>query len=557
MNQHLRDLLAEIPEQYQDIYGHPEYSGNHSRDCLKREKLIRQIIHEIQGKTGKKELKVLDLGCAQGYYSFVAAEMGCDVFGIDMLDINVNVCNALRNETDMNCAFRQQTVQKTVESLQDGEYDIVFLFSVIHHISNENGFSYARKMLELLSKKASCVLAEMALKEEPLYWNENLPCKYEEWFANIPFFNELDFFETHLSEIKRPLIFASNKWCEADGTIYEIETYKNNSYPGQPLNPGRNYYFCENGKYLIKLYRNVEEALFSEIRNEKEMLQNLSHLDFAPRLVCFSENDHRIMEVTEIQYGTLLWEHLKKGEILDYETIFMDLLDNLIALEKLGYYHGDLRTWNVCLSEDKHAFLIDFGAIISSDEDTVAEKQYGFNGVRISTKRAFISLVYDCMTGNTYPSIGKYGAYDLSLYYDFDKIPEQYSFFIANYLIAENKIKTFDDIKKLLQESITERNRNKFSVEELYQIQANQNRAVYYEKASFNSSASRESFNLAQTHIALLESDNAESKACIGLLENRIMELESRIAEMESRSTIIAEWANTALTEIRTGCRKL
>ena len=83
MSQVLNSLVACIPEQYQDIYGHPEFNGSSSRGCAERETWVRKIICEIQEKTGKKNLRVLDLGCAQGYYSFIASELGCSVLGVD------------------------------------------------------------------------------------------------------------------------------------------------------------------------------------------------------------------------------------------------------------------------------------------------------------------------------------------------------------------------------------------------------------------------------------------------------------------------------------------
>ncbi len=562
MGQSLLSLLEKIPEQYQDIYGHPEYSLNSSRDCSQREKWVREIIHEIQEKTGRENLRVLDLGCAQGYYSFVAAELGCSVLGVDMLDINIQVCQALQEETKVSCEFRQETIQELIDSIEDHEYDVAFLFSVIHHVCNENGFIYARQILEKLLQKSDCIITEMAIKEEPLYWNQNLPSGYEEWFTNIRFFDELDFFETHLSDIKRPLIFASNKWCEADGCLYEIDDHKRSSYTGKPDEPSRNYYFCEKRKILVKLFRNAGQAVFDEMRNERDRLKELADVSFAPQLISFSEKGNRIVDVTAINHGTLLWECINKNEKLDYKTIFQDILNNLIELENRGCYHGDLRSWNICLDKNQHAFLIDFGSIMFTDEDIVAENQYGFNGVKISTKRAFISLVYDCLIGNTYPSIGKYYAYDLSLYYDFDRIPKSYADFIAKYLIKEKEIITFEHIKELYDKIIIQEESCAFSINELVQIQKSQSKAVYYEKASYTSGIPREVFYSAdfgknvrlsdlENRISCLNAQISDLEARISDTEARISDTEARITEQNNHNVIIAEWANTALFESR------
>ncbi len=539
MSQLLQKLIAEIPEQYQDIYGHKEYNKSSSRDCSKREEWIRRIIREIQEKTGKKELRVLDLGCAQGYYSLVAAEMGCNVVGVDMQDINIQICNLLREECNAQCTFQHEKIQTIIDSVQTQEYDIVFLFSVIHHVCNENGFDYARQMLEKLAENTNCILAEMALKEEPLYWSRYLPENYSEWFVNIRFFDELAFFETHLSEIKRPFVFLSNRWCEADGVLYEIGEHKQRSYLDKPIDTGRNYYFCENRKYLVKLFRNVDPVVFAEIRNEKELVEKLSDVSFAPHLISYSDRNNRILEITEIHYGSLLWDYIRENTPFSYQTVFLDVLNNLIELEDRGYYHGDLRSWNVCLDENQHAFLIDFGAIITCDEDTVAENQYGFNGVRISTKRSFISLVYDCLTGNSYQSIARYGAYDLSLFYDFDRIPKRYADFIKKYLIAETSIKSFAEIRELYQETVVEGKPCSFSTTELYQILNSQNKATYYEKASYTSGVSRDTFYRSNSEnnqrFAEQNRQITEQNTQIREQQTRICEQETQIREQQAR----------------------
>jgi O-antigen chain-terminating methyltransferase len=73
----IEKLVSELPEVYQKIYGHPELSGNTSRLCEDREQYIVQIVGNLQKKLGRKNLKVLDIGCAQGYFSLTLAKLGC------------------------------------------------------------------------------------------------------------------------------------------------------------------------------------------------------------------------------------------------------------------------------------------------------------------------------------------------------------------------------------------------------------------------------------------------------------------------------------------------
>ncbi len=85
-----------MPEIYQPIFGFPSLSGNNSRSCSDRLDSILRIGRLL--KEDKKKLRVLDLGCAQGFFSFsLAQSLGAEVVGIDYLKENIDVCNELKN----------------------------------------------------------------------------------------------------------------------------------------------------------------------------------------------------------------------------------------------------------------------------------------------------------------------------------------------------------------------------------------------------------------------------------------------------------------------------
>ncbi len=136
----IKELVEALPEVYQNIYGHSEFDEDSSRNCELRKKYILRIISAYQKYSKKKELKVLDLGCAQGYYSFSAAEIGCKVDAVDYLDKNIDLCKALRDENKLDCTFKEDKISmEMIDSIEDGAYDIIMFFSVVHHISNEHG----------------------------------------------------------------------------------------------------------------------------------------------------------------------------------------------------------------------------------------------------------------------------------------------------------------------------------------------------------------------------------------------------------------------------------
>ena len=57
------------------------------------------------------------------------------------------------------------------------------------------------------------------------------------------------------------------------------------------------------------------------------------------------------------------------GKIYDVDRVLGDILDELCALEEAGFYHTDIRIWNVILRDDGGASLIDFGALSTVNHD--------------------------------------------------------------------------------------------------------------------------------------------------------------------------------------------
>ena len=60
---------------YQLVYGHPEYDLNARRPCVDRLQDIKKIYDALSNEL-KRPLRVLDLGCNFGFFSFHIAEWG-------------------------------------------------------------------------------------------------------------------------------------------------------------------------------------------------------------------------------------------------------------------------------------------------------------------------------------------------------------------------------------------------------------------------------------------------------------------------------------------------
>src|SRR5690242_405980 len=99
----LSKLVSGLPEMYQPVFGHPELSGPASRPSLGRLTRIRKVYDLLSQRLGRA-LRVLDIGCAQGFFSLHLAESGAEVVGIDTLDVNIRLCEALAAESPTRTA---------------------------------------------------------------------------------------------------------------------------------------------------------------------------------------------------------------------------------------------------------------------------------------------------------------------------------------------------------------------------------------------------------------------------------------------------------------------
>lgn len=473
----IEELVKDLPEVYQRIYSHPEYDGA-SRLCQDREIYIVDVVKNLQKKLGKTDLKVLDIGCAQGYFSLTLAKLGCNVRGVDFCGQNINLCRALAEENGLNCSFEHEKVTQEFSDELDDDYDVVLLLSVIHHSCNESGFDYARKIVETLSRKSKIIITELAVKAEPVYWNKNLPESYEEWFKNIAFFDELDFFETHLSGVKRPLIICSSVFFYSNGEFHEFKSWSKKAYDLKLEDDSRRYYFSDDS--LMKIYRGKTEFFWNEMQTEIDFIEK-EDMDFLPKLIFSDKNEIRIMLGEKINRGKLLLDAIAAGDEIDFDSVFDDVLDNLIDLERKGYYHGDLRSWNVCL-KGKNAFLIDFGSIQTSIEDSVARAMNPKSDFTVYD--AFVMLVYDSIIGSTYSSIKSSGLYGIRLFYDFARLPKSYCNFIKSYLLCEKSTVNYSRIKELFTVCVKNSTDVDFSQDEerivLYELL----RRAFYESSS-------------------------------------------------------------------------
>ncbi len=250
----IEQYVAALPEKYQPIFNHAELSDGTSRSCFDRLSEILKVHNTLRNKLNRP-VRVLDLGCAQGFFSLNLAKEGAEVVGIDYLSENIDICNALAAENHgFDATFRTDRIEDVITSISDGQYDLVLGLSVFHHIIHEKGIDEVKHLLSLLAQGVECMILELALAVEPLYWSKSQPQEFDVLLDDIAFVYQLGSFSTHLSSVKRPLFVASNRYWILGSDIQKILSWS--TYPhdlAKKVYRGTRRYFISSDS-VLKIY---------------------------------------------------------------------------------------------------------------------------------------------------------------------------------------------------------------------------------------------------------------------------------------------------------------
>ena len=368
----LASLVAQLPEIYQPIYGHPNLSITASRQCDDRLKSILKVYSSLN-LVLKRPLRVLDLGCAQGYLSFSLAAKGASVYGVDLQKENIAVCQSLADEySNLSTSFQVQPIEIVIEHLKPDEFDLVLGLSVFHHLIHQHGTETVRGWLSILAEKVEVAIFEFAMPDEPLYWAISQPDDPQELMDEFAFIHEISKHSTHLSKIKRPLYFASNKYWYLDGKTGSFEkwTLESHALALKTHQGTRRYYFSND--LIIKTYRIIGERAainLEEFKQEVDFLSSTFTGFEMPKLILSGQNEKDAWLVRQMSPGELLLEIITDGRSYNASSIIRDILEQLCILEAAGLYHNDVRVWNVLIQPGGKARLLDYGAISKRRED--------------------------------------------------------------------------------------------------------------------------------------------------------------------------------------------
>ncbi|TCD11305.1 glycosyltransferase [Oricola cellulosilytica] len=372
----ISELVNALPEVYQPVFGYPELSVGVSRNCEDRFGRIAPVFEALR-KELNRPVRVLDLGCAQGFFSLGLAKLGAEVSGIDYLDTNISLCKALAEEnSDLSVSFETARIEDFLQTIGFDQYDLVLGFSVFHHIAHEKGVPFVRALIGELCRKTTAALFEMALSEEPLYWAAAQPKSPREFLADVAFVHELARHPTHLSSLQRPLYFASNHFWYLNDNLQAFKSWTNISNKVAPdVHEGSRLFFFSDRLLAKQYFLDIPKQFApnkTEFGNEVSFLTNPPPNFGALNLHCHGESESESWLVRDLAEGESLDRRIASGDGgYDPVGIIRDVLEQLCVLEEAGLYHNDVRTWNVLIGKDGRARLIDYGAISSKRKDCV------------------------------------------------------------------------------------------------------------------------------------------------------------------------------------------
>ena len=363
INEKLSELVNALPEFYQPIYAHSEWDDKPLRNCKDRLPVIEKIYDDLSGEL-KRPLRVLDLGCAQGFFSLSLAKRGAIVTGLDISEQNIRLCKFLASEhlgikTDFVCG----RIEEFLSTVKVGEYDLVLCLSVLHNISKYLGVKKIQDMMTDLSRKVAVGIFEFALERVHAAY---IPADYRDFLPGFSFIKELSASDhRNGSGVKRPICFASDKytWFENFGVLKTDKI----SYNVHPYLAKTDLIHFHCGNKFIKFFYIKAQGQLRKAQQEIQFLKDFGGKRGLPKLLATyieqDQNGIRAFIIRDRLDGVTLSEKISGGEKIDRWDVLKQALEWMVFFEQRGYYHGDIQTSNFIYGTDGKLYPIDYEEI--------------------------------------------------------------------------------------------------------------------------------------------------------------------------------------------------
>lgn len=153
------DRLTKVPQQYQDIVVNGEVITSGVRECDKRYEKLKPLI-----KKYSRPITVLDLGAAEGYFSFrIAHDFDASCVMVEAgYSANWNSAQKLKelcklNDKLSNIVLLDQRISKDVllKLSKCEHFDVILAFNILHHIPGNK-----KELLSILTSMGDHVFLE-------------------------------------------------------------------------------------------------------------------------------------------------------------------------------------------------------------------------------------------------------------------------------------------------------------------------------------------------------------------------------------------------------------
>ncbi|WIG56567.1 MAG: hypothetical protein OJF61_002355 [Rhodanobacteraceae bacterium] len=359
---------AALPEPYQPAWGLDASRGVARRDCNDR---LAVILPPLEALPCNGTLRILDLGCAQGYFALAIAHALAqhgrrfEIVGVDYLEDNIRFCEALAAHHGLPVRFVHAPVDADFLEAAEG-WDVALALNVLHHVQRQQGA--AAGVLAAVRAHSRVAFCELAQREEGLEWVGEWHAADDQLLAAYAFHRRLGRFPTHLGEVQRPLYVCSDTQAWVGERWFKFDRAAGRSHAGVPdAFAGQRRFFFGRAE-VVKAYRGEGPyGAFNraELDAEASALAVLSdEPDRYPAVLGRSDDGDMVWLARGLLPGQLLSTQLDSGQRIDRVAVVRGLLGELAHLEARGFHHGDLRCWNVLVDADR-VRLIDFGALTS------------------------------------------------------------------------------------------------------------------------------------------------------------------------------------------------
>lgn len=265
------NAIYTLPELYQPLFGHSEFDSLAKRNCYDRLDSIKKVYSALSEKL-QRPLRVLDLGCAQGFFTFHLANLGGIITAVDSDVVNVKCCERIAAENPaLNVKIFCAKIEDFLPTVKPDEYDLVLGLSVFRDLYKDNGFDNVKKMLADLSKKIVVGIFEPEVIAEPE--SDFLPQRYIEVFEGFLIAKVLSMNIAENSEIKRPLVFVANGYIFfTNSGLLKIDSAHNHNFIGSTMH---NKLYCTCGDKFVKIVVTHDETSAERIKREVEFLSDI------------------------------------------------------------------------------------------------------------------------------------------------------------------------------------------------------------------------------------------------------------------------------------------